>query len=154
MSLFFVPSNFFSCAPLAIYSCCNIDLSYSLNQGAAQGHACSAVTIANLARLGNKDVLTRYKCHQLASKPSQSLCPGPCHLLRHLPTLLLLFRPPIICIFTIYKIPRLQQANAARAVTQLTTEKEVVDLLPLFFSTLISPILRYSTCMFLAHSIL
>jgi len=52
-------------------------------EGAAQGHACSAITIANLARLGNKDVVSRYNCHQLA--------------------------------------------NAARAVTFLTTEKEVPD---------------------------
>jgi hypothetical protein len=30
------------------------------------GHACSAVTIANLARLGNKDVVTRYSTKNLA----------------------------------------------------------------------------------------
>jgi hypothetical protein len=35
-------------------------------EGAAQGHACSAVTIANLARLGNQDVVQRYQCAQLA----------------------------------------------------------------------------------------
>ena len=36
-------------------------------EGAAQGHACSAVTLANLARLGNRDVLTRYNCKELAA---------------------------------------------------------------------------------------
>ena len=34
-------------------------------EGAAQGHACSAVALANLARLGNKDVVRRYKCNKL-----------------------------------------------------------------------------------------
>ena len=34
-------------------------------EGAAQGHAATAVTLANLARLGNTDVLTRYKCAHL-----------------------------------------------------------------------------------------
>ena len=36
-------------------------------EGAAMGHACSAVTLANLARLGNKDVVTRYSTKHLAS---------------------------------------------------------------------------------------
>ena len=36
-------------------------------EGAAMGHASSCVTIANLARLGNKDVLTRYKTQKLAT---------------------------------------------------------------------------------------
>lgn len=35
-------------------------------EGAAMGHACSAVTIANLARLGNKDVVTRYNSKNIA----------------------------------------------------------------------------------------
>jgi hypothetical protein len=35
-------------------------------EGAAMGHACSAVTLANLARLGNKDVVTRYNTKHLA----------------------------------------------------------------------------------------
>ncbi|KAJ1459948.1 hypothetical protein M885DRAFT_510424 [Pelagophyceae sp. CCMP2097] len=35
-------------------------------EGAAMGHACSAVTIANLARLGNKHVLERFHCTHLA----------------------------------------------------------------------------------------
>lgn len=36
-------------------------------EGAAMGHASSCVTLANLARLGNKDVLTRYKTQNLAT---------------------------------------------------------------------------------------
>lgn len=36
-------------------------------EGAAMGHACSAVTLANLARLGNKDVVQRYKTRHLAT---------------------------------------------------------------------------------------
>jgi len=35
--------------------------------GAAEGHACSAVTLANLARIGNDDVGKRYRTHKLAS---------------------------------------------------------------------------------------
>ena len=35
------------------------------SEGAALGHACSAVTLLNLIRLGNKKVLNRYKCHEL-----------------------------------------------------------------------------------------
>jgi hypothetical protein len=35
-------------------------------EGAAMGHACSAVTLANLARLGNTDVVTRYTTKNLA----------------------------------------------------------------------------------------
>ena len=40
-------------------------------EGAAQGHACSCVTIANLARLGNADVVTRFKTHQIAHAARQ-----------------------------------------------------------------------------------
>lgn len=36
-------------------------------EGAAMGHASSCVTLANLARLGNKDVLTRYQTQKLAT---------------------------------------------------------------------------------------
>ena len=36
-------------------------------EGAAMGHASSCVTLANLARLGNKDVLTRYQTQNLAT---------------------------------------------------------------------------------------
>ncbi len=36
-------------------------------EGGAVGHACSSVTVANLARLGNKDVLTRYQTRNLAT---------------------------------------------------------------------------------------
>lgn len=35
-------------------------------EGAALGHACSAGTLANLARLGNSDVLKRYNTRALA----------------------------------------------------------------------------------------
>eukprot|EP00929_Paragymnodinium_shiwhaense_P052038 TRINITY_DN260_c0_g2_i1.p1 TRINITY_DN260_c0_g2~~TRINITY_DN260_c0_g2_i1.p1 ORF type:complete len:673 (-),score=189.23 TRINITY_DN260_c0_g2_i1:275-2293(-) len=35
--------------------------------GAGMGHACSAVTIANLARLGNRKVAKKYKCNMLGS---------------------------------------------------------------------------------------
>jgi len=35
-------------------------------EGAAMGHACSAVALTNLARLGNKDVVTRYETRQVA----------------------------------------------------------------------------------------
>ena len=52
-------------------------------EGAAMGHACSCVTLANLARLGNKDVLKRYETKYLA--------------------------------------------KAAKAVTKLTTKKEVAN---------------------------
>ena len=34
-------------------------------EGAAQGHSCSAVMLANLARLGNKDVTSRFVCAKL-----------------------------------------------------------------------------------------
>lgn len=34
--------------------------------GAAMGHACSSVTLANLARFGNRDVVTRYSTQNLA----------------------------------------------------------------------------------------
>ena len=33
----------------------------SISEEGAMGHACSAVTLANLARLGNKDKVTRYE---------------------------------------------------------------------------------------------
>jgi len=36
-------------------------------EGAAMGHASSCVTVANLARLGNQDVLTRYQTKHLAT---------------------------------------------------------------------------------------
>jgi len=36
-------------------------------EGAAMGHACSAVTLANLARLGNRDVVERYHTRKLAA---------------------------------------------------------------------------------------
>ena len=36
-------------------------------EGAPMGHACSAVALTNLARLGNKDVLTRYNMGSLVS---------------------------------------------------------------------------------------
>jgi len=35
-------------------------------EGAAMGHACSAVTLTNLARLGNTDIVTRYQTQELA----------------------------------------------------------------------------------------
>lgn len=35
-------------------------------EGSAQGHSCSAVTLANLARMGNQDVGLRYNAQQLA----------------------------------------------------------------------------------------
>jgi hypothetical protein len=35
-------------------------------EGGGNGHACSAVTLTNLARLGNKDVLERYNCQNFA----------------------------------------------------------------------------------------
>lgn len=35
-------------------------------EGAAMGHACSCVTLGNLARLGNQDILTRYNTRYLA----------------------------------------------------------------------------------------
>lgn len=35
-------------------------------EGSAQGHSCSAVTLANLARMGNQDVSKRYNAQQLA----------------------------------------------------------------------------------------
>ena len=46
--------------------------------GRAGGHACSAVTLANLARLGNKDVVRRYKCNKLghAARVVTQVTPG------------------------------------------------------------------------------
>ena len=35
-------------------------------EGAGMGHACTAVTLANLVRLGNTDVMQRYECRLLA----------------------------------------------------------------------------------------